>query len=186
MCYPKPTPKPIFQNLVRQLHGLSVAVHSSLPASLDSYHLLVDAVFGFSFRKQHTHTHRSASLRIFVLSRAFQSFCFYKWSFPLSHSLADSLARSSSGLLILGGEVRAPFDTVLERLRGLSVPIVSVDIPSGPSLLVFPFAPPSLPRSLFPSLSLFPPRSLPRSCVAVPGDAVGACVRHVACVRRRM
>jgi len=80
VCYPKPTPKPLYQNLVKQLGALAIPVSSELPASLDAdFDVVLDAIFGFSFK----------------------------------------------------GEVRAPFGDILAALKTASVPVVSVDIPSG-------------------------------------------------------
>jgi hydroxyethylthiazole kinase-like uncharacterized protein yjeF len=79
VCYPKVTQKPIFQRLVTQLEGLQIPIAQTLPETLESFDVIVDAIFGFSFK----------------------------------------------------GDVRAPFDAILESLKRVPVPIVSVDIPSG-------------------------------------------------------
>ncbi|CAI9112524.1 OLC1v1012984C5 [Oldenlandia corymbosa var. corymbosa] len=52
VCYPKRTPKPLYNCLVTQLESLSVPFLSveDLPMDLsDSFDILIDAVFGFSF-----------------------------------------------------------------------------------------------------------------------------------------
>ena len=52
--YPKPNSKPLFQNLVAQCEKFDVPFLSFLPseASLvrDCYNLVIDALFGFSFK----------------------------------------------------------------------------------------------------------------------------------------
>ncbi|KAL3512955.1 hypothetical protein ACH5RR_025672, partial [Cinchona calisaya] len=52
ICYPKRTPKPLYNGLVTQLESLSVPFLSveDLPKDLlDSFDILIDAMFGFSF-----------------------------------------------------------------------------------------------------------------------------------------
>ncbi|XP_057469018.1 pyridoxine/pyridoxamine 5'-phosphate oxidase 1, chloroplastic-like [Actinidia eriantha] len=52
VCYPKPTPKPLYDGLVTQLESLSVPFLSveNLPMDLSNdFDILVDAMFGFSF-----------------------------------------------------------------------------------------------------------------------------------------
>uniref|UniRef100_A0A2P2L5J6 NAD(P)H-hydrate epimerase n=1 Tax=Rhizophora mucronata TaxID=61149 RepID=A0A2P2L5J6_RHIMU len=52
VCYPKCTPKPLYDGLVRQLESLSVPFLSveDLPSDLSvDFDILVDAMFGFSF-----------------------------------------------------------------------------------------------------------------------------------------
>lgn len=83
LYYPKRTSKEIYQILVNQCEKLQLTFLSSLPppAELDlEYQVIVDAVFGFSFK---------------------------------------------------GTSVRPPFDQVLSTLKQVTVPIASVDIPSG-------------------------------------------------------
>ncbi|CAA0826763.1 Pyridoxine/pyridoxamine 5-phosphate oxidase 1-chloroplastic, partial [Striga hermonthica] len=52
ICYPKRTPKPLFSNLIIQLESLSIPFLSieCLPAELNNFDILVDAIFGFSFQ----------------------------------------------------------------------------------------------------------------------------------------
>ncbi|CAI5520249.1 unnamed protein product [Closterium sp. Naga37s-1] len=53
VCYPKRTPKPLYQGLVTQVKSLGVPFLSpdQLPSPLlPSFHLVVDAIFGFSFQ----------------------------------------------------------------------------------------------------------------------------------------
>ena len=50
VCYPKATQKPIYQGLVTQLAGLQIPVSQTLPETLDSFDVIVDAIFGFSFK----------------------------------------------------------------------------------------------------------------------------------------
>ncbi len=80
IVYPKPGKSPLFERLQQQCRVLGIPIHSELPA-LESYALLVDGIFGFSF----------------------------------------------------AGDVRAPFDGILQRLhqRSMLQPLVSIDIPSG-------------------------------------------------------
>lgn len=85
--YPKPTSKEIYQILVNQCEKLHLPFLSSLPSpsEIDSeYKLVVDAIFGFSFK---------------------------------------------------GTSVRSPFDQVLSSLQKVTLPIASVDIPSGKSCM---------------------------------------------------
>ncbi|KAJ1460126.1 guanylate kinase [Pelagophyceae sp. CCMP2097] len=50
VVYPKrPANPPLFGNLVRQLEDVGVDVAFDLPADLEAYNVIVDAVFGFSF-----------------------------------------------------------------------------------------------------------------------------------------
>ncbi|KAJ8445077.1 hypothetical protein Cgig2_029449 [Carnegiea gigantea] len=52
ICYPKRTPKPLYNGLVTQLESLSVPFVSAedLPSDLsDEFDILIDAIFGFSF-----------------------------------------------------------------------------------------------------------------------------------------
>eukprot|EP00301_Raphidiophrys_heterophryoidea_P016715 c26346_g1_i1.p1 GENE.c26346_g1_i1~~c26346_g1_i1.p1 ORF type:complete len:248 (+),score=72.96 c26346_g1_i1:168-911(+) len=82
---PKPPSKPLYQNLQVQCQKLGIEVLPAMPTTDTSdsndqnYHVIVDAVFGFSF----------------------------------------------------AGDVRPPFDAVMQILRNTRVPIVSIDIPSG-------------------------------------------------------
>ncbi|XP_041976152.1 NAD(P)H-hydrate epimerase [Aricia agestis] len=51
--YPKRTPKPLYENLLLQCERFGVEILSNLPATNDintKYNLLVDALFGFSFK----------------------------------------------------------------------------------------------------------------------------------------
>ena len=48
--YPKPTQKPLFQNLVKQLKNLDIAFTDDFPAAMKSTDLVIDAIFGFSVR----------------------------------------------------------------------------------------------------------------------------------------
>jgi NAD(P)H-hydrate epimerase len=51
VVYPKAGSGPLFQNLIKQLQMLDIPIRQSLPDDVDtSYALLVDAIFGFSFR----------------------------------------------------------------------------------------------------------------------------------------
>lgn len=52
ICYPKRTPKPLYNGLVTQIESLSVPFVSAedLPSDLsDEFDILIDAIFGFSF-----------------------------------------------------------------------------------------------------------------------------------------
>ena len=68
---------------MNQCEKMSIPFVTSLPHASESisnsYNLVVDALFGFSFK----------------------------------------------------GEIRPPFDDVLEKLKGVTIPICSIDIPSG-------------------------------------------------------
>lgn len=80
--YPKQSNKALFQNLTKQCQEMEVPFLSFLPDSQligDSYNLVVDALFGFSFRPP----------------------------------------------------VRPEFADVLDKLKKVKIPVVSVDIPSG-------------------------------------------------------
>ncbi|XP_064470797.1 NAD(P)H-hydrate epimerase isoform X2 [Ornithodoros turicata] len=80
--YPKQNHKPLFENLTKQCQEMEVPFLSFLPdAQLisDSYNLVVDALFGFSFRPP----------------------------------------------------VRPEFVDVMEKIKKVKIPIVSVDVPSG-------------------------------------------------------
>lgn len=51
--YPKPTLKPLFENLTHQCKGMDIEFITSCPAVEDvsnAYDLIVDALFGFSFK----------------------------------------------------------------------------------------------------------------------------------------
>jgi len=51
VVYPKPTPKPLFQNLVTQCKSLSIPFQENLPENWqESFDLIVDAIFGYSFK----------------------------------------------------------------------------------------------------------------------------------------
>jgi len=50
VCYPKVTQKPIFQRLVTQLEGLQIPIAQTLPETLESFDVILDAIFGFSFK----------------------------------------------------------------------------------------------------------------------------------------
>lgn len=80
--YPKQSNKPLFQNLTKQCQEMEVPFLSFLPDSqliADSYNLVVDALFGFSFKPP----------------------------------------------------VRPEFADVLDKIKKLKIPVVSIDIPSG-------------------------------------------------------
>ncbi|XP_072346647.1 NAD(P)H-hydrate epimerase isoform X1 [Scyliorhinus torazame] len=81
--YPKRPSKPLFEALTTQCHKMGIpflAEFPSEPLFLDKvYNLIVDAIFGFSFK----------------------------------------------------GQVREPFAAILGTLEGVTIPIASVDIPSG-------------------------------------------------------
>ncbi|XP_013387664.1 NAD(P)H-hydrate epimerase isoform X2 [Lingula anatina] len=81
--YPKPTDKQLFKNLTTQLEKLDIPFLSYLPheTSLinDSYNLVIDALFGFSFK----------------------------------------------------GPPRQQFKEILETLKKVQLPLVSIDVPSG-------------------------------------------------------
>ncbi len=48
--YPKPSKADLFGRLVTQLKSLDVELLEALPPSLDNYDVVVDALFGFSFK----------------------------------------------------------------------------------------------------------------------------------------
>ncbi|KAH3668714.1 hypothetical protein OGAPHI_002468 [Ogataea philodendri] len=48
--YPKPTNRPIFQGLTTQLENFNIAFVSDLPPELKSCDLIIDSLFGFSFK----------------------------------------------------------------------------------------------------------------------------------------
>lgn len=51
ICYPKPTPKPLYQGLTVTTRSLGIPDSSSLPEDIDAnFDLVVDAIFGFSFK----------------------------------------------------------------------------------------------------------------------------------------
>ncbi|KAJ7520190.1 hypothetical protein O6H91_20G071200 [Diphasiastrum complanatum] len=54
VCYPKRTDKPLYHGLVTQLESLSIPflLEDELPSILSSFDVVVDAIFGFSFRGQ--------------------------------------------------------------------------------------------------------------------------------------
>jgi len=80
VVYPKASSKQLFLNLIEQVSQLNIPVLSELPADVDtSYDVMMDAVFGFSFK----------------------------------------------------GQPRSPFDTIIQKFSETSLPVVSVDIPSG-------------------------------------------------------
>ncbi|XP_069796407.1 NAD(P)H-hydrate epimerase [Narcine bancroftii] len=83
VSYPKPSSKPLFQSLVTQCRKMDIPFLTEFPSEpplIDElYNLVVDAIFGFSFK----------------------------------------------------GQVREPFASILSTLEGVSIPIASVDIPSG-------------------------------------------------------
>lgn len=78
--YPKPSSKPLFQGLETQLKNLDIEFISSLN-SISNYQLIIDSIFGFSFKPE--------------------------------------------------GGIREPFKQVIETVNETSIPILSVDIPSG-------------------------------------------------------
>ncbi|ODQ56891.1 hypothetical protein WICANDRAFT_81718 [Wickerhamomyces anomalus NRRL Y-366-8] len=78
--YPKHSSKPLFQNLETQLKNLDIEFISSLNA-INNYQLIIDSIFGFSFKPQ--------------------------------------------------GGIRPPFNEVIQTVNKTSIPILSVDIPSG-------------------------------------------------------
>lgn len=80
--YPKRSSKPLFQGLVTQCSSMDIPFITELPSSETinkMYGLVVDALFGFSFK----------------------------------------------------GDVRAPFGDVLMTLKEVSIPVCSIDVPSG-------------------------------------------------------
>jgi len=51
ICYPKPTPKPLYQGLTVTTRSLGIPDSPSLPPDIDqNFDLVVDAIFGFSFK----------------------------------------------------------------------------------------------------------------------------------------
>jgi NAD(P)H-hydrate epimerase len=76
--YPKPTKKPLFDNLTTQLRDLDIPFCDDFGEAMAESSFVVDAVFGFSFK----------------------------------------------------GEVRAPFDKVVEALEQSEIPVLAVDSPS--------------------------------------------------------
>ncbi|XP_023166022.2 NAD(P)H-hydrate epimerase [Drosophila hydei] len=53
LYYPKPTPKPLYENLAYQCQRMEIETISDCPSitsAADSYDLIVDALFGFSFK----------------------------------------------------------------------------------------------------------------------------------------
>lgn len=81
VLYPKRTHKPLYENLVVQCEKSSINFIDSMPDHLAKYSVIVDAIFGFSFK--------------------------------------------------LGSGVRPPFGDILKELHNTSVPILSIDVPSG-------------------------------------------------------
>ncbi|KAJ8273624.1 hypothetical protein GJAV_G00103730 [Gymnothorax javanicus] len=83
IVYPKRPNKPLFQNLTVQCEKMDIPFLPEMPSEAavidETYRLVVDAIFGFSFK----------------------------------------------------GAVRDPFGTILATLKKVTVPIASVDIPSG-------------------------------------------------------
>lgn len=52
IVYPKRTDRQLYKNLVRQCEKLNIPIHNALPDASQlatSFHLIVDAIFGFSF-----------------------------------------------------------------------------------------------------------------------------------------
>jgi NAD(P)H-hydrate epimerase len=76
--YPKPTKKPLFDNLTTQLIDLDIPFCEDFSKAVAESSFVVDAIFGFSFK----------------------------------------------------GEVRAPFDKVVEALERSKIPVLAVDSPS--------------------------------------------------------
>ena len=58
--YPKRTNKPLYDNLFKQCEGLDMPVLSFFPSEAhlitDSYNFVVDALFGFSFKRMYRKT----------------------------------------------------------------------------------------------------------------------------------
>ncbi|CAM9439361.1 unnamed protein product [Chrysoparadoxa australica] len=51
IVYPKPTPKPLYENLLKQVQQLGIPVVPTLPAEgFDGYVAVIDSAFGFSFK----------------------------------------------------------------------------------------------------------------------------------------
>ncbi|KAL3319354.1 hypothetical protein Ciccas_001976 [Cichlidogyrus casuarinus] len=48
--YPKITDKPIFHGMVNQCKLLGINISDTIPANFDDYQLIVDSLFGFSFK----------------------------------------------------------------------------------------------------------------------------------------
>ncbi|KAI5692142.1 hypothetical protein M8J76_003638 [Diaphorina citri] len=48
--YPKPPSKELYVNLLHQCKSLDIPVSESLPAETSVFHLIVDAIFGFSYK----------------------------------------------------------------------------------------------------------------------------------------
>ncbi|CBZ56154.1 hypothetical protein NCLIV_065800 [Neospora caninum Liverpool] len=48
--YPRPTAKPLFEGLMKQLKNHRVPVTFEAPPGLADFHLIVDSIFGFSFK----------------------------------------------------------------------------------------------------------------------------------------
>ncbi|KAJ3218797.1 NAD(P)H-hydrate epimerase [Dinochytrium kinnereticum] len=79
IVYPKQPQKELFLGLVQQCKNLRIPIDKELGGDVDSYHVVLDGIFGFSF----------------------------------------------------SGEIRQPFDSIISTLKKCSVPIASIDIPSG-------------------------------------------------------
>ncbi|XP_065063932.1 NAD(P)H-hydrate epimerase-like [Rhopilema esculentum] len=82
IVYPKRSSKELFTNLTTQCERMDIPFLTEMPTKpqIDgTYKLIVDAIFGFSFK----------------------------------------------------GNIRSPFDTVIETIKNVNVPICSVDVPSG-------------------------------------------------------
>jgi len=77
--YPKRPDKPQFKALIAQAKAYNIPFIDALPDNLKEYQLIVDAVFGYSFK----------------------------------------------------GDIRAPFDLILQKISDSGVDVASVDIPSG-------------------------------------------------------
>ena len=81
IIYPKRSQKPLFVNLAAQVGALGIPVLDAMPPGADeAHHMLLDCVFGFSFKP---------------------------------------------------GSLRAPFDAILPAMAASTLPLVSVDVPSG-------------------------------------------------------
>lgn len=50
ILYPKRTQKPLYQNLVTQCEKNGITFIEEIPSDLDQYNVIVDAIFGFSFK----------------------------------------------------------------------------------------------------------------------------------------
>ncbi|XP_019899615.1 NAD(P)H-hydrate epimerase isoform X2 [Esox lucius] len=82
VLYPKRPNKPLFQGLTTQCEKIDIPFLTEMPEAVvidEAYHLVIDAIFGFSFK----------------------------------------------------GAVREPFSSILDVLKKITVPIASIDIPSG-------------------------------------------------------